>query len=320
MHFAIHNAQASGGFERRCACGVVPASGFDIERKACMSSCVPRRSALAPQTCAFYRQALVALQAAQVPLLVGGAYALAHYTGITRHTKDFDLFVYPHDCERVLEVLHNVGYDTALTFPHWLGKALCRDDCIDVIFSAGNGIARVDELWFTHAVAAEAFGIPVHLCPPEEMLWSKSYVMERERYDGADIMHLLRACGASLDWSHLLHRFGPHWRVLLNYLILFGFVYPAEPSCIPTWVMQELLQRLQDEMRNPPATDRVCQGTLLSRAQYHVDIAEWGYHDARLVPTGCMTAADIAHWTAAIAEEGGTHDHPKGICAHSGSR
>ena len=285
-----------------------------------MSSCVPPGSALTSHTCTFYRQALLALQAAQVPFLVGGAYALAHYTGITRHTKDIDIFVYPHECERTLEVLRATGYHTELTFPHWLGKAVCRDDCIDVIFSAGNGITQVDAMWFTHAVAAEVFGIPVNLCPPEEMLWSKSYIMERERYDGADIVHLLHACGAGLDWPRLLDRFGLHWRVLLSHLILYGFVYPAEQSRIPTWVTQELLQRLQSELRNPLPLDSLCQGTLLSRAQYCIDIAERGYRDARLVPTGRMTTVDIAHWTAAITREEGADDHPKGTRTCSSGR
>jgi len=217
-----------------------------------MSNCVPRGNALSPHTCAFYRRALFALQAAQVPFLVGGAYALAHYTGIARHTKDFDIFVYPHHYGRTVEVLHAAGYHTELTFPHWLGKVLCNGDCIDVIFSSGNGVAQVDETWFTHAVAAEVFGIPVHLCPPEEMLWSKGYIMERERYDGADIVHLLRACGECMDWPRLLGRFGPHWRGLFSYLMLYGFVYPAEQFRIPTWVMQELLHRLQGELHDPP--------------------------------------------------------------------
>src|SRR6266446_9055680 len=81
------------------------ASGFDTERKACMSSCVPPGSALTSYACTFYRQALLTLQAAQVPFLVGGAYALAHYTGITRHTKDVDIFVYLHKSKRNLEEL-----------------------------------------------------------------------------------------------------------------------------------------------------------------------------------------------------------------------
>jgi hypothetical protein len=116
-------------------------------------------------------------------------------------------------------------------------------------------------------------------------------------------MHLLHACSAQFDWQRLLERFGTHWRVLLNYLILFGFVYPGKQSCIPTWLMQDLLDRLQHEVDHPAPTDQICQGTLLSRAQYLVDLECWGYSDARLRPTGLMTAADIAQWTAAISEE-----------------
>ena len=86
----------------------------------------------------------------------------------------------------------------------------------------------------------------------------------------------------------LLQRFGAHWRVLLHYLILFGFVYPARQSCIPTWVMQNLLARLQHELHHPPSGAPICQGTLLSRAQYLIDLECWGYRDARLRPTGPM--------------------------------
>jgi hypothetical protein len=51
----------------------------DRERTVCMSGCSPLGSEPAPHACAFYRRALLALQAAQVPFLVGGGYALAHY-------------------------------------------------------------------------------------------------------------------------------------------------------------------------------------------------------------------------------------------------
>jgi hypothetical protein len=58
----------------------------------------------------------------------------------------------------------------------------------------------------------------------EETIWSKAFVMERERYDGADIAHLLRASAERLDWHRLLERFDAHWPVLLSHLILFGFI------------------------------------------------------------------------------------------------
>src|SRR2546427_12254781 len=114
-----------------------------------MSVPVPRESALAPHHGAFYRQALLALHAAQVPFLVGGAHALAHYTGIDRDTKDFDIFVHSSTCDRALEVLRAAGYPTELTFPHWLGKAGPGAAAIHVFFSSGQGIAPADEARFT---------------------------------------------------------------------------------------------------------------------------------------------------------------------------
>ena len=85
------------------------------------------------------------------------------------------------------------GFEVELVFPHWLGKARAGDDVIDVIFSSGNGVATVDDLWLAHGVEADVLGVPTRLCPPEEMIWSKAFIMERERYDGADVAHLLRA-------------------------------------------------------------------------------------------------------------------------------
>jgi hypothetical protein len=265
-----------------------------------MQTCTSGHDEANSSTYACYRRALLRLQEAHVPFLVGGSYALERYTGIARHTKDFDLFVRPADAERVLAVLASTGFQTDLTFPHWLGKALSGGDVIDIIFSSGNGVATVDDDWFAHAATGTVLDIDVALCPAEEMIWSKAYVMERERYDGADIAHLLHATGSNLDWPRLLRRFAGHWRVLLSYLVLFGFIYPSARSMVPSWVMRELLGRLQDELTSPAPTEPVCQGTLLSREQYLVDLECLGYQDGRPVPRPTMTPDQIAHWTAAM--------------------
>jgi hypothetical protein len=260
----------------------------------------PINEILDPETAEFYRRALRALNAGGVPYLVGGAYALGHYTGIVRHTKDFDVFARAEDAEAVLTVLGaTVGCSTEMTFPHWLGKAHCGDGSCDVIFSSGNGVCRVDDAWFGHAERVDMLGEPALLIPAEEMIWSKGYVAERERYDGADINHLLRARGERLDWPRLLERYGDHWRVLLSHLVLFGFVYPGDRRQVPDWVMRELLRRMEEEQQEPPPAERVCQGTLLSRVQYLTDIEEWGYKDGRRVPEKYMSRRDIRQWTDA---------------------
>jgi hypothetical protein len=253
-----------------------------------------------PATDRFYRRVLRELRAAGIEALVGGGYALERYLGIGRLVKDLDLFLRPDDVPRALDHLgRHPGWRTELTFPHWLGKVKRRSDHVDLIFNAGNGVCAVDDEWFTHAVPSQVLDVPALLCPVEEMIWSKAFVMERERFDGSDVAHLLHACADTLDWARLTRRFGRHWRILFAHLTLFGFIYPSERRRIPESVMRRCLSLLEQEMRTAPSR-RICRGTLTSRAQYLVDLELWGYEDARLAPYGSMTEEETSIWTAAI--------------------
>ena len=250
----------------------------------------------------FYERILDALTSARVDFLIGGAFAFVRYTGIDRDTKDMDVFVRRDHWPRVASVLAESEIETELTFPHWLGKAFGgrnREFFVDIIFSGGNGVAEVDEQWFQYAEPGEALGHRVRLMPVEEMIWSKAFIMERERFDGADVLHLIRAQQREINWPRLVRRFGDHWRVLLSHLVLFSYVYPNDPA-------PDVVGELLDRMKSEPPTDpelRICRGTLLSRAQYLVDVDKWNYADARLVPFGAMTPEELDVWTKAIGEE-----------------
>ncbi len=251
----------------------------------------------------FYSHVLSMLDRAGVPFLVGGAFALYRYTGIARFTKDFDIFVLREDRDRILDLIGQAGYRTDIPFSHWLAKIHDHDAFVDVIYSSGNGVAQVDRGWFEHAVSDVVLGVQVKLIPPEEMIWQKAFIMERERYDGSDVAHLIRAVGEKLDWHRLTGRFGDNWRVLLAHLILFGFIYPGERGRIPGRVMDELIARLEAEVWTPVTDERVCRGTVLSREQFLMDIERWGYRDPRLEPAGNMTREEALRWTEAIHED-----------------
>ena len=253
-------------------------------------------------TSRFYRQVLQIFNDENLPFLIGGAFALHHFTGIQRDTKDLDLFICRDDYPRANQILTAAGFETELTYPHWLAKVRQGDAFIDLIYNSGNGLTLVDDEWFAHAPETEVLGVPVKVHPAEEMLWSKAFIMERERYDGADVAHIIKACADRLDWRRIMRRFEPHWRVLLSHLVLFGFIYPDRRGDIPRWIMNELLARARQDMQHPEDGEHVCGGTLLSRQQYLEDLNETGYRDGRLEPPGHMTEADIAHWTRAISE------------------
>ena len=228
-----------------------------------------------------YVRALDELNRSGIPYMIGGAYALREYAGIFRDTKDLDIFCREQDCPQILETLAAVAFETELTDPLWLAKAFHGDHLIDVIFNSGNGLSRVDDSWLQHAKPACILGCRVLLVPAEELIWSKVYVQERDRFDGADIIHIIRRQGPLLDWRRLLERMGPYWEVLFAHLIAFRFVYPTERDKVPEWLVRELLRRVERQLTSPPPLTPVCRGTLLSRVQYEVDTSEWGYLDAR---------------------------------------
>ncbi len=241
----------------------------------------------------FYLHVMDTLREAKVPFLVGGAFAMKHWAGIARWTKDLDLFIRPIDVDRAFDAATHAGYRTELLERHWLGKVLYEDLFVDLIWSSGNGIGTVDDEWFARAPEVSVLGTIAALVPAEEMIWQKAYIMERERFDGADVLHILREQADRLDWGRLARRFGDHWRVLFAHLVLFGFAFPAERDRIPASVMAELARRLDGESARADPDDTITRGTLLSRYQYEDEVADGRYKDARLLPPSDLTAEDV---------------------------
>jgi hypothetical protein len=246
----------------------------------------------------YYCGALAQLTAAAIPFLIGGAYALEVHAGVHRRTKDLDIFVLAEDARRCLDVLATGGYRAELTFPHWLGKVFCGEEFIDVIFNSGNGCCPVDRAWFDNARAGRVFDIELRLCPVEEIIWQKAFILERDRCDVADVAHLLRRHAATLDWNRLIDRFGLHAPVLFAQIVLFDFIFPGHRDSVPAWVRSRLLHQHQIARPQFVGSAPIVQGTLLSASQYLRDIDQEGYHDARLPPAGNMNREQIAIWTA----------------------
>jgi len=299
----------------------------------------------------FYKDILRLLIDGNMPFLLGGTQAYERYTGVRRDTKDLDIFARREDLDLITHFLEKKGYKTEMTFPHWLAKVYQGDNFIDIIFSSANGTCPVTSGWFQHAHPSTVYGLPVKLIPVEEMIFSKAYIMEKERYDGGDVNHLIRCHGPHMDWKRVIKHFDNHWRVLFSHVVMFGFVYPDERStCVPDWVIEELSERLRTEQKetpsrssnsSPSATDaspsvetqanqstttcertvgdscvvaqaaslvtgigsngesKICNGPLVSRAQYLTDVYKWGYTDGRLQG---MTHDDIYEWTRAMPD------------------
>ncbi len=226
---------------------------------------------------AFYRYSISILNRERIPFMVGGTYAFTAHTGIVRPTKDLDIFCKAGDYLKILNILENKGYKTEITDPRWIAKAFYNGFFIDIIFASRSDMANVDDAWFSRAPSAIIFEQPVKIIPAEELIWSKSYVQHREKYDGADVNHLILKKGRDIDWHYLLNRMEAHWEILFSHIINFRFVYPSERSIIPRWFMEEMLSRVKAQLDAPEPQGKITRGHLIAHKQYDIDTQEWGF-------------------------------------------
>ncbi len=231
--------------------------------------------AFAPEQQELFREVLSLLNSEGVPYAVSGAFALKEHTGICRNTKDLDLFLSQEEVPRALEALQKAGFEVEIRDPVWLAKAHREGFFVDLITGMSNGIIVVDPSWIQRGTPSEIMGIPVRVLAAEELLASKLFVAFRERFDGADIVHLIHATRGKLDWDRVLQLAGEHWQLLLWVLVLFQYVYPYESETVPWRVWEELIEDFRENLQAPNAGPNF-RGTLLDDRMFAIDVNEWG--------------------------------------------
>ncbi len=228
-----------------------------------------------------YRRGLEALNAAGVPYVVAGAYAIYEHTGIYRKTKDLDLFFEPAAVVPAARALREAGFVTRLEDAHWLAKATHGEYFVDLIYGMGNGIAVIDKGWIDHSRQGILAANPVRIAPPEELIWHRLFISERHRHDMSDIVHLILCLGETLDWERLVARVGPNWPLLLSQVLMFSYVYPGYRRNIPAWVPERLLEQARQEFGKDEENADFTRGPLISRFSFTIDVREWGFSDPR---------------------------------------
>ena len=228
---------------------------------------------------AFYIGALALLRESGIPFLLGGTFAVAAYTGLSRPVKDLDVFCKAGDYPRLLAYVRDHGYETEVEDERWIAKIRKGELFIDVIFNSSIALNPVTDAWFAEGRRTILYGREVPIVAPTELVWSKAFLQSRSRYDGADIAHVLLKQSEAIDWRRLLSVMEPYWEVLLMHLLNFRFIYPTERQRVPAWLLDELVARLRAQAELPVPQTKVCRGRLFSRDDYHIDVDEWGFAD-----------------------------------------
>lgn len=233
-----------------------------------------------PEAEAFYREVLRLMVESRIPFLVSGTYALATYTGIDRPTKDVDVFAKAGDSLKLLHFCKERGFDVEIVDERWLSRITRGELFVDVIYNMPTVTTHVTDEWFVNAPSTELFGAKVKLVPPTQFIWSKIFVQDHHRYDGADIAHMILKKHEDIDWKQLLSHMELYWEVLLMALLNFRFIYPSERHLVPRWLMDELMERLSDQYDVKGPGKKVCRGRIFSPRDYAIDVDKWGYSDA----------------------------------------
>jgi hypothetical protein len=225
-----------------------------------------------------YQDVLHLLTRHRIPHAVSGAFALQEHTGVRRPAKDLDIFLTAETVARVLDLLSRHGLRCEVCDPVWLAKAHRDDHFVDFITGMSNAAFSVSESWIMRARPAVILGVTTRILAAEELLASKLFVVRRERFDGADIVHIIYATGGQLDWSRILELAGAHWEMLLWCLVLFRYVYPAQGHYVPLLVWTQLINRLMFRLLNPDPSARF-RGSLVDENMFAIDVKEWGLDD-----------------------------------------
>jgi hypothetical protein len=249
------------------------------EESTTPSGGVPVTSSVAPELPkeqeSLFREVLTLLEDKRVPFAVSGAFALRQHTGIFRDTKDLDLFLTSRIAPCALNYLKQNGFHTEICDPVWLMKAHRDDFFVDLITGMSNAAILVEDSWIRRARPAVVYGVETRVLAPEELIASKLFVTRRERFDGADIAHVIYGTEGKLEWNRILEIAGEHWEMLLWTLVLFRYVYPAHTDYIPKTLWEDLLGRFQKALSNPDPKARF-RGSLVDENMFAIDLREWG--------------------------------------------
>jgi hypothetical protein len=231
----------------------------------------------------------------KIPYAVAGAFAMQQHTGIFRDTKDLDLFLTAENAAAALGLLQEAGFECEICDPVWLFKAKRGEYFVDLITGMSNATIVVDDSWIRRARPAFVYGVPACVLAAEELLASKLFVARRERFDGADIAHIIYGTRGKLDWARVLHLAGDNWEMLFWALILFRYVYPGQTSFVPFDLWRDLLGRFENLISQPDPNAEF-RGSLIDERMFAIDLNEWGlnnlmraYRERRLknLPTIC---------------------------------
>ena len=156
-----------------------------------------------PELIETMKRAAAALEAAGVPVLLGGGLA-AWARGGPPTDHDVDFLVREEHAEAGLAALEDVGMRSERPPEGWLFKARDRDTLVDLIFRPSGG--SVDDAMFARASEVEVMAQTLTVASIDDVLATKVLALNEQSPDFRAVLEIARALREQVDWDHVRSR------------------------------------------------------------------------------------------------------------------
>ena len=156
-----------------------------------------------PELIETMKRAAAALDAAEVPVLLGGGLA-AWARGGPPTDHDVDFLVREEHAEAGLAALEGAGMRAERPPEGWLLKAWDGDTLVDLIFRPSGG--AVDDAMFARASRVEVMAQTLTVASIDDVLATKVLALNEQNPDFRSVLEIARALREQVDWEHVRSR------------------------------------------------------------------------------------------------------------------
>ena len=233
---------------------MVPDTFVEYSFEERLARCAEWPTRFSPEEWSLYRGVIAGITERNIPFALGGALAAMTYSAGWRNTKDMDVYALSRDRDLLVELFSELGLeDYYAVQPYdrrWIYRAHRGDMIVDFIWAMANQRAQVDQTWFD-GPHIQVDGVGFRLLAPEEIIWSKLYILQRDRCDWTDCWNVLYGVGHQLDWLKLIEKVGEDRPLLASLLSAFIWLAPQRAREFPAFLWRELgIKPPQDHVGN----------------------------------------------------------------------
>jgi putative nucleotidyltransferase-like protein len=158
------------------------------------------KSEVAAELTESLKRAVAALQAQDIPYLLGGGLG-CWARGGPPSSNDIDLMIKPEDAERAQEALVEAGMRAVNPPEHWLLKAYDGDILVDLIFEPSG--MRIDDEVIARGEEISVMAMHTQVMDLNDILITKLFALDEHSADYGDLILITRSLREQIDWPRV---------------------------------------------------------------------------------------------------------------------